>query len=568
MAEILGFRLRLIYALIALILAGAINLLIPYLVSFFLSDLAGWIERPTVMLAIIIGIFAAQAVFFYLRAYNFYELGNAIVSNLRVALIESSLQKSSLFFSKHTSSELATLISSDLAIVQDGIAAKLNLIARYALQVVGGVVMMFVMSSKLTITLLVAIPPIATLFMIFGRKLKAYSFKYQQMISKLAQIATESFNNITVIKAFVRENYVADNFKLKNLKARALGASRYRLSAFTQAFVGFVFNSFLALVVVYGVLKVAQGDVSSADLAGFLLYGGIVGVSLVLAANGAADMAQVFASLERVKAFLDSEKTELEKFTSVSGDFKSDLQQMTGREITTFDGGIEFKNVFFAYSHSFPIDSQKEKLADLASDKLILKNLSFKLSAGEVLALVGRSGIGKSTILGLILGFYRPTSGAILYGDGKSCSREFDVRLRCSISYLPQEPKLFSGTLRDNLKFGDPRANDNQMLAALSRLRLIDFLKNFDGGLDGEVGEGGSKLSLGERQRVAMARALLKDAKLYLFDEPTSALDRANSEILGDIISELKMSGSAVIVVSHSEQFISRVADKVIRIGE
>jgi ABC-type multidrug transport system fused ATPase/permease subunit len=370
--------------------------------------------------------------------------------------------------------------------------------------------------------------------MIFGKFIRRLSKKTQDELAAANVIVEETLQSISTVKSFVGEAYEVNRYGkgLGRVVGVALEAAKYR-----GAFISFIiFALFGGIVGVmwYGASLVASGEMSVGELVSFVLYTTFIGGSIAGLGDIYSQLQKAIGSSERVLELLDEEEEVKE-----------------GAAITDFQGSIAFDAVGFSYP--------------TRPEVAVLKGVSFRIEAGEKIALVGPSGAGKSTIIQLLLRFYEAGQGQILV-DGKPLTHWGLAALRGKVGIVPQEVLLFGGSIRDNIGYAKPGASEEEIVEAAKKANAWQFISQFPEGLDTMVGERGIKLSGGQRQRVAIARAILKDPAILILDEATSSLDAESESLVQEALDEL-MKGRTTLIIAHRLATIRKV-DRIYVLSE
>jgi ATP-binding cassette subfamily B protein len=515
----------------ALAVGAAINLFIPQLARDVVNEgaIARIVQDPTPFMAVALALLALQAVAFYLRALWFGSIGHQVVAQLRGQLFDSILAKDADFFDRQKSSDLVSRITADCAQIQDALSVKLSVILRYSIQVLVGVVLMALITPRLTVILVIGIPVLIAVSRLFGAALRRASRNLQTQLGHGAVVAEEIISGHRVVKAFSAELRESLRFKDLNNAVCALGIGRTRIASLYASSVNFLMSCFLVGVVLYGVSLVHQGAIPAGDLTAFLMYGVLVGVSFGFLVGAYAEFAQSIGGSERVVDILGA--------PGATPTFRAIPPDPTPVK-------VEFKDVHFAYP-SRP-------------ESPVLRGLSMTIEAGQTVAIVGASGAGKTSIAALLLGLYQPQAGEILI-NGQHLGA---LKLRSKLAYVPQEPWLFGVSLRENLLMGNPDATEDQMRALLAELGMGNFLQTLPQGLDTLVGDRGLQLSGGQRQRIALARALLRNAGLLILDEATSGVDGETEERIR-VALRARHHKRSMLIIAHRLATV-RDADRII----
>jgi ATP-binding cassette subfamily B protein len=521
--------------LIALGGGAAINLLFPEIIRQFLQTYgtAGFAERSKQLALTLIALFAIQAVCFYFRSYLFGVVGQRVVAFVRARLFRIIIDRPIEFFDTNRTADLVSRLNSDCVLLQDAVSVRLSVFVRYSIQVIVGTILMAALSPILTVTLLVIVPLLVGLSLLLGRKLRRVSRAQQETLGVSAAIAQESFEAARLVRAFNREQFEVARYSDSNSQVLSLGLARAATASFFSSFVSFLLNVAIVGVLVYGVHLVEIEQLSIGDLTAFLLYGVIVAVSFAFLAGGYSDLLQSLGATDRVFEVLELGEPRLQKAT------RADIHIRGGR--------YEFNHVSFSYPSRPDIE--------------VLHSLSLTIPEGKTTALVGPSGAGKSTIVNLMLGLYDPSQGEILV-DGTDITTIDTKSLRQHIALVPQEQALFATTIAENLRYGKESASDEELLRACEQVNLRDFIESLPQGLHTMIGERGTQLSTGQKQRLAIARALLRDPKILILDEATSALDSENEHLVQQALSTV-LKGRTAVVIAHRLATI-KGADQVV----
>lgn len=516
-------KARLAIALAALSAGSIINLLFPEVIRRFMNEsyFYYFIEYPWTAAAVLIGLFLLQGVAFYYRSLFFGIIGQEVVNDLRMKMFSSIIGQEIKFFDQAKIGDLVSGLTSDALMIQDAVSNKLSVFIRYSFQVVCGLVLMLLLSPALTGAIVITVPLLIFISRSLGKRLKFWSRQQQSHLGQGAAIAGESFSNARIIHAF---NQVEDS-KIRFSEALRpvldAGIKRTKVSAFFTSSISFLMNAALVLLLFYGFQRVSSGALSLGDLTAFVLYGVIVAVSFAFVVNGYSEFIQALSASERVFHFLDKEISTDASPTSV----------WPG----TFTPSISFHNVSFSYP-------SREGLN-------VLDDVSLEIRAGEITALVGPSGAGKSTIVNLIMRFYEPAAGSILI-SGRPITDISAHAVREKVTFVPQEPQLFAVSIAENLRYAKPSATTAELEEVCRKANLWSYILNLPEKLDSQLGERGVNLSSGQKQRLSIARAMLRDPQILILDEATSALDSQNEQLVHEALENL-MRGRTTLIIAH-----------------
>lgn len=478
-------------------------------------------------------IFALNALFSFFRIYTFSDVTERMLAKLRQDTYSHLIKLPMMFFSERRVGELNSRISADIALLQEAFTTVIAELIRQVIIIVVGMILLFYYSWKLTLIMMATLPVMILVAVFFGKFIKKLSKKTQDKISDSNVIVEETLTGIANVKAYVNEFFEMKRYtqSTNDVRKVAMKGAVWR-GAFASFIIFALFGS-IVLVIWQGVLLKEAGEIQVGELFSFILYSVFVGASFGGTADLFARVQKAVGATENLFNILDEEPEKLDIATKAN-------------ELSDFKGAVEFKGVNFNYS------SRAEK---------VLKDINFTASPGETVALVGQSGAGKSTIASLLLQFYKPVNGEILF-DGKSAT-DYDLRdLRHQMGIVPQEVILFGGTIKENIAYGNPEASDAQIAEAAKQANAHEFIDRFENELDTIVGERGIQLSGGQRQRIAIARAILKNPKILILDEATSSLDSESEEYIQDALEKL-MKGRTSIVIAHRLSTIKN-ADKIL----
>lgn len=469
-----------------------------------------------------------------LRYYTVMWIGERVVADIRSAVYQHVIRMDPTFFEVTKSGEVLSRLTTDTTLVQSVVGAGVSIALRSSFILAGGLVMLFVTSSRLSMLLFGLLPIVVLPVLIYGRKVRKLSRETQDRVADSSGIAGEVLNSIQVVQAFTLETL--QNRRFSDAVERSFVAARRRLSVGALLSGLIVLCAFSAIVVVLwtGARYVIDGSISAGTLVQFLFYATLVAGSTTAIGEVWSDVQRAAGAMERVIGILDSRPAITSSADSLP--FPAD-----GSNHVVMD------NVSFNYP------SRPGQLA--------LDRFSLDITPGETLALVGPSGAGKSTVFQLLLRFYDPGSGAIRL-DGVDI-RQADLRaLRKRIGIVPQQTVLFAGSVLENIRFGRPDATDDEVVLAAKAAYADDFIRQLPEGYRTFLGEKGARLSGGQQQRIAIARAVLKDPPILLLDEATSSLDAESENLLQQALQKL-MENRTVIVIAHRLATVKKV-DRII----
>ncbi len=515
---------RLLLALLCLCIAAAAMLGMPialrYVIDFGFSGGNG--ENIDKYFEALLALAAVFAFFAGMRYYLVMWIGERVVADIRNAVYRHVIHLSPTFFEITRTGEVLSRLTADTTLVQSVVGAGISIALRSFIMLMGGMVMLFVTSTKLAGLILVLVPLVVLPILFYGRKVRRLSRASQDRVADSSGVAGEVLNAINIIQAFTLEEFQARRFGEAVERAFLAARSRLRTGALLSGLI--VLTSFGAVVVVLwvGARSVASGGVTAGTLSQFLLYATLVAGSTTALGEVWSDVQRAAGAMERLMELLAAQPA------IRAPDLPQPLP-MPGQ------GHIYIENVVFHYP------SRPGQRA--------LENVTLEVKPGETVALVGPSGAGKSTVFQLLLRFYDPQQGRILL-DGVDISLADPKAVRGRIGIVPQQTVLFAENVMENIRYGRPDATDAEVKIAAEAAIADEFIAGLPEGYQTFLGERGTRLSGGQRQRIAIARAILKGAPLLLLDEATSALD-AESEILVQQGLNAAMQGRTTLIIAH-----------------
>jgi subfamily B ATP-binding cassette protein MsbA len=519
-------------ALVGLVLSSLLGLAFPLIIAGITTEVvaggdAGGLDRLIVLLLV---LFSIQAVGSFLQSYLLGVVGERVVAQLRGDLFGRLVTLSLDFHASRRVGELVSRLSSDVTLVRTMLTQTITSLLSAVIGLVGSVIILFTLSPTLLFIVLLLAPALIAVAIVFGRPLQRVSTQVQDTIARSTTTAEEALSGIRVVKSYNREAWELERYDADLRTTVATGSRLALWRALFGAVMGFLGFGALAGLLWYTGHQVIDGQLGIGTLTGFLLYGVAIAASLGTIAGLYGQFREGTGAIARVFEIIDTHPTIVDA--------------PDARPIPPLAGRIELDGVSFGYQ----------------PDRLVLREISLVIPAGETLALVGPSGSGKTTLTGLIPRLWDVTSGVIRV-DG------FDIRdvtlasLRDQIGLVAQEATLFGGTIRENILYGRLGATEADVIAAARAANAHDFIVELPDGYDTIVGDRGQRLSGGQRQRVAIARAILKDPPILLLDEATSSLDNESERLVQDALDHLKV-GRTTIIVAHRLSTI-RAADRI-----
>ena len=528
-----------------LVLSTTAGLVFPYLMGKLLgstvspSDVAaptGFLTLTSVtsVATALFILFGVQALFSFFRVVIFNNVTENSLRDLRNDAFSKMVFMPMDFFNTNKVGELTSRVSSDITQIQETLRTTIAEFFRQIVIIVGGISFLFFISWKLALIMLATVPVMALIAVFFGRYIRRLSKEAQNFSANSNAIVEEALTGIANVKAFTNEYFNINRFRKNTQEMRDLNV---RSGVWRGLFVSFIiFCLFGAIVfIVWQGLLMTQGahpELSKEGFYQFVLFTIMMGASV-------GSLPDLYANIQKAIGATEN------LMDIVNGQSELDLHPGTKKNKIT--GEIEFKDVKFSYPQR--------------NDMEVLKSVSFNIQPNQTFAIVGASGSGKTTITNLLLGFYKSDVGQVLV-DGVSVN-DYDLNhLRENMAIVPQEVMLFSGTIQENIRFGQTDATDEQVVLAAQQANAWEFIESFPDGMQTEVGDRGIQLSGGQKQRVAIARALLKNPSILILDEATSALDSESEKLVQDALQNL-MKNRTSLVIAHRLATIRKV-DKIL----
>ena len=482
------------------------------------------------------GLLVIQSIASFFRVVIFVMVTERALAAIREDLYGHLIHLPMSFFSAKRVGELNSRVASDTAQIGETLTTTLAELLRGISMVIGGIAILAFTSIKLTLFIVGVIPPLIIVTIIFGKFIRKYSKSVQDEVAASNTIVEETFAGIQTVKAFANEAWERSRYatRIKEVVGLAVKGGYYR-GAFAS-FITFGLFGAIALVIWFGAGMVHDSELAADKLNEFILYALFIGGSI-------GGLASVYAQLQKAIGATETIFDLMEEQTEMI----VDRVETVAVEI----GDIVFNQVEFSYPSR--------------SDVQVLNGLSFKIPKGKTIALVGKSGSGKSTIASLLMRFYHLEQGGII-SNSKPLNEVDLAAWREELALVPQDVLLFGGSIKENIAYGKTDASEAEIIEAAQQANAWEFIKGFPEGLETTVGERGVQLSGGQRQRIAIARALLKDPQLLILDEATSALDSESEFLVQEALDRL-MQGRTSVVIAHRLSTI-RNAHEILVINE
>ncbi len=531
--------------LLAAIGEGVANLLEPWPLKIVLDNVLrshpvqGWLNRFIFSIvgddkiavlkfaaAAVLLIALADALCSYTEKYLTTTVGQWVMHDLRRTLYSHIQRLSLAYHDQKQTGDLISRVTSDIDATQSFIASGLLGVLINCLTLVGMVAVMFYINWRFTLIALSVAPLLFAIVFSYTRRIKKASREVRKKEGQLVSIVQEVLSSIHVVRAFAREDYEQRRLEEQSLEGVETALHARSLKARLSPLVGIIVAIGTCLVFWFGARMVLSGALSVGSLIVFILYLGKMYKPMQELSKMTDTYSKAAVGYERIREVLETD---------------SQIKDARGaRPAPRFRGGIEFEHVHFSYTPGTPV----------------LKDVSANIQPGQVAALVGPTGAGKSTMISLIARFYDPDSGVVKI-DGTDIRRFRQKSLRGQISFVLQDTLLFHAPVWKNIAYGKPEASRHELLRASELANAHEFIEKMPEGYDTMIGERGVTLSGGQRQRIAIARAIIRNAPILIMDEPSSGLDAASEKLVFEALDRL-MEGKTSIVIAHRLSTIQR----------
>jgi len=530
------YRIQLFISAIALLFTAGVTLSLGqglrHLVDAGFSAKSKNELAVSLIAIIVIGIVLAAGT--YLRHFLVSWIGERVSSDIRLDVFSHIIEMHPSFFETNSPGEIQSRIVTDTTLIQSVIGSSASIALRNMLMFLGGMIFLFITNVKLTAIVLLSVPLIVFPILYYGRKVRNLSRDTQDKIANVGSFVSESLFNIKIVQSFYHQEI--DKIKFQNTVEDAFSVSvaRIRQRSSLIASVILLILVGISFMLWVGGMDVLEGKISGGELIAFSFYAIMVASSVGAISEVLGDLQRAAGATERLMELLDS---------------KSNIQNPISPSYfqSPSSGEIKFQNLSFHYL------SRPERNA--------IDNLNLVIPAKQTTALVGPSGGGKSTLFELLLRFYDPTEGNIEI-DGLNVANVNLKDLRSLIGFVPQQPVLFSGSLLENIRYGNPTATFEQIHLAAEQAYVTEFLSQLSAGWETDLGHLGTRLSGGQKQRIAIARAILRNPTILLLDEATSALDSESERMVQKALDDL-MKDRTTLIIAHRLATIVR-SDQII----
>ena len=524
---------RMVFGLICMIVAAAAYLVVPWLIKNVVDEVlqAKDMMMLNLVVAAILLVFLIRGFATYGQTYTMSYIGQRVIIDIREALFKHLQRLDQAYFDRRKTGVIMSNLTNDVGALQTAIVDNLISFITEGVTLIGSLVSMILLDWKLTLVTLVIVPVVLGIINIFGKRLRLAGHDVQGRIADITSLLQETISGIRVVRSFARESHEVKRFENENQRNFRAVMRATKLTSLLSPMVEFSAAIAVTVILWYGGYSVVTGVISAGSLIAFLIYA-------INLSNPVKRLSQVYGNIQkamaagdRVFAILDTEPTVKEKPNA------KPLPEVTGQ--------VEFDHVSFSY------DGEKNAITDL----------NLNVDPGQIIAIVGPSGAGKTTVANLLPRFYDVTEGALRIDDTDVRDVTFQS-LREQIGLVPQDTMLFNATVKDNILYGRLDATDDEVYAAAKAANALEFIDKLPEGMQTMVGERGNSLSGGQRQRIAIARAILKNPKILILDEATSALDTESEKLVQEALERL-MKGRTAFVIAHRLSTIKN-ADRIV----
>ncbi len=533
--DLLRYKLHVVLIATSISAYTLTGLAAPYILGMIIDknilggDLASLPSSVALYLLLMLGQWGSMTV----NSYGIQMIGQLYLRNLRDTVFRKLQRLLMRFYTKHRIGDLISATINDTSTLNDVLVSGMLSVIGSMISLVGVVAMMLYLSPVMTAAALVSLPVLVVIAKVFGAKLKEAHRDARKRVAEATMIVEESIAGVETIKAYGREaNFLRIFSGISTETSKAYIRIARLMGLFWPSMDAAVMLSTI-LVLVYGAYMVSAGLMSVGMVVAFIQYVNRFSRPITQFINMYDSLQAAIAAAERIYAIVDSPEVEDE-----------------GRiELPRARGEVEFRNVTFGYDPKRPV----------------LKDVSIHIAPGETVAIVGHTGAGKTTLVNLLMRFYEPDQGQILI-DGVDIR---EIRLSCLrriISYVPQETYLFPGTVLDNIRLGKPDASDEEVINVCRKLGIDEFIRRLPKGYETDAGEMGKKLSLGEKQLIAIARAMLRNPSIVVLDEALSSVDPGTEAIVRRAIKRLLKSKTGIIIAHRLTT--AKEADRIIVMAE
>lgn len=523
---------RLIFGLICMIIAAAAYLVVPWLIKNVVDEVlqAKDLAMLNLVVVAILAVFLIRGFATYGQTYTMSYIGQRVIIDIREALFKHLQRLDQAYFDRRKTGVVMSNLTNDVGALQTAIVDNLVSFITEGVTLIGSLVSMILIDWKLTLVTLIIVPVVLGIINIFGKRLRSAGHDVQGRIADITSLLQEVISGIRVVRSFARENHEVVRFEKENQRNFLAAMRATKLSSLLSPLVEFSAAIAVTVILWYGGYSVVTGAISAGSLIAFLIYA-------INLSNPVKRLSQVYGNIQKAMAAGDRVFDILDTEPEVK-------EKPNATVLPEVSGHVEFDHVSFSYD----------------GEKMALQDMNLDVPAGRIVAIVGPSGAGKTTIANLLPRFYDVSAGAIRI-DGIDVRDVTFTSLREQVGLVPQETMLFNATIRDNILYGRLDGTE-EVYEAAKAANALEFIEKLPEGFDTLVGERGSSLSGGQRQRIAIARAILKDPKILILDEATSALDTESEKLVQEALERL-MKGRTAFVIAHRLSTIKN-ADQIV----
>ncbi|GAB4422995.1 MAG: ABC transporter ATP-binding protein [Anaerolineae bacterium] len=531
------YRSRMVLAIVALTVGTLLRLLMPLVIQavvdvVFVNKSMALLNRFALLLTV---IFVVQGFLSFVNRYYLAYVGERVVADLRQQLYRHLISFSLRFYSNHRTGEIVSRITNDVTTLQAAVTENVIALLQQTITLLGGVFFLFYLNWRLTSIILLGIPLVTLTMVYLGRKIRRVAVLVQDRLAEASAVVEESIAGVRIVKSFAREAYETERFGGKVEATFEAAMQRAKISAVLAPIIGFMALMSITVTLWFGGYEVIQGRLTPGGLVAYIIYTMLVAGPIAAFSGLYSQFQSALGATQRIFELLDT---------------PPDITDAPdAAPLPTIVGRVEFRDVSFEYD----------------SNIAVLHNINLTAAPGQVVALVGPSGAGKTTVVNLIPRFYDVSAGQITI-DGHDIRQVTGLSLRQQIGIVPQETALFSDTVAENIRYGKLEASREEIEAAARAANAHQFISAMPHGYDTLVGERGVKLSGGQRQRIAIARAILKDPRILILDEATSSLDSESESLVQEALERL-MRSRTTFVIAHRLSTITN-ADWIVVLDE
>ncbi|KGF47154.1 ABC transporter ATP-binding protein [Veillonella montpellierensis DNF00314] len=527
------YRWRMVFAVFCMIVAAAAYLVVPWLIKNVVDEVLQ--AKAMWMLNLIVGailiVFLLRGFATYGQTYNMSYIGQRVIIDIREALFKHLQRMSLSYFDRRKTGVIMSNLTNDVGALQSAIVENLVSMVTESVTLIGSFVSMLLIDWKLTLVTLITVPMVLGIINIFGKRLRLAGHDVQGRTADITSLLQETLSGIRVVKSFAHEDHEIKRFTTENENNFRAVMRATKLTSLLSPLVEFSAAIAITVILWYGGYSVVTGSITAGSLIAFLIYA-------INLSNPVKRLSQVYGNIQKAMAAGDRVLETLDTPEDV-------VEKENAIVMPPIQGHVVFDHVDFTY------DGEKMALQDFCLD----------VEPGEVTAIVGPSGAGKTTLANLLPRFYDVANGRVCI-DGIDVRDVTFTSLREQIGLVPQDTMLFNTTIWENILYGNLAATDEEIVEAAKAANVMEFAQKLPNGLDTIVGERGNSLSGGQRQRVAIARAILKNPKILILDEATSALDTESERLVQEALDRL-MRGRTAFVIAHRLSTIQN-ADRII----